>query len=263
MTVEEIRLSGLLEYYVLDLLSEQERLEVEGYLVQFPELRKDKIDIEHALQNYARSMSIPPREGVEENILESVRQMDAKKMPKDDNSSMKTGNNGLSNLIPWITGLLGLSLLVALWSIFNLNSKYNTLKSDYAESQTKCDSLKEDQNKTIDILRRLNDPDSRKLIMSPTPGFAETQLLFYINDNTKENYIQIRNLPLIAENEVFQLWSLKDGVNPIPLTTFRGDGTDILPVDFENGTGTYAITIEPRGGSLTPNLAKLICTVGV
>ncbi|HOY13820.1 MAG TPA: anti-sigma factor [Saprospiraceae bacterium] len=260
MTIEEIRSSGLLEYYILDLLSESERQEVEGYLQEFPELRKDKIDIENALHNYAKAMGIEPRQGVEDNILDSIRQMGGIKSPT---VSPPPASAGFGSLLPWLTGLLALTLIIGAYSFFNLKGKMDQMQSTYADSQAKCDSLRDEQNKTIDLLRKINDPDSRKLIMSATPGFQETQLFFHINDNSKENYIQIRRLPLIAENEVFQLWSLKDGINPIPLSTFRGDGTDIIPVDFENGTGTYAITIEPRGGSLAPNLAKLICTVGV
>ncbi|MBK8392973.1 MAG: anti-sigma factor [Saprospiraceae bacterium] len=259
MTIEEIRSSGLLEYYILDLLSESEKQEVEGYLQEFPELRKDKIDIENALHKYASAMGIEPRQGVEQNILDSIRQMGGIKTPSEPPST----GTGLGALLPWLTGLLALSLIIAAYSFFNLRGKLDQMQTTYADAQAKCDSLRDEQNQTIEILRKVNDPDSRKLIMSPTPGFQETQLFFHINENSQENYIQIRKLPLIADNEVFQLWSLKDGVNPIPLSTFRGDGTDIIPVDFENGTGTYAITIEPKGGSLTPNLTKLICTVGV
>ncbi|MBK8625039.1 MAG: anti-sigma factor [Saprospiraceae bacterium] len=66
----------------------------------------------------------------------------------------------------------------------------------------------------------------------------------------------------IKSNQAFQLWSLKDGVDPMPLNVFADKNT-IIPVDFIDQTATYAITIEPKGGSKSPSLDKLIGTMGV
>lgn len=262
MTIEEIRSSELLELYVLDLLSEEEKLQVDGYLSQFPALKGDVLEIEKALHQYAKSMGIPPRAGLEDQIIESVRASSERK-PIDPKGGGQPGGGKGFNFMPLLGGLLALSLIGIIWILNDANAKYEALQKQYDASQVKCDSTKQDQLLTIELLRKLNDPDSKKLIMSATPGFPETQLIFHINGNSKENYIEVRKLPLIADGEVFQLWSLKEGVPPIPLSTFTGNAEDILPVDFENGTGTYAITIEPKGGSQSPNLAKLICTVGV
>ena len=104
---------------------------------------------------------------------------------------------------------------------------------------------------------------NRILNMTPTSGYPETQLLFHINTVDRQNFIQVQNLPGIAANQAFQLWSLKPGVDPIPLTVFKQGDDFIIPVDFEEGTGTYAITIEAEGGAQVPTLERLIGTVTV
>ena len=48
----------------------------------------------------------------------------------------------------------------------------------------------------------------------------------------------------------------------MPLNVFADKNT-IIPVDFIDQTATYAITIEPKGGSQSPSLDKLIGTMGV
>ena len=49
---------------------------------------------------------------------------------------------------------------------------------------------------------------------------------------------------------------------PVPLDVFQGD-EKILEVAFEEGTETYAITIEPLGGQESSNLDNLIGTISV
>jgi len=47
------------------------------------------------------------------------------------------------------------------------------------------------------------------------------------------------------------------------LTVFKKGDNYILPVDFEEGTQTYAITIEKAEGVQVPTLSRLIGTIGV
>ena len=256
MTKDEIKDSGLLEQYVLGLLDAEELALVEEHIARFPDLKQDIKEIESALHMYAQAMGINPREGLEDQIIESAR------------ASGRPGlGSNLSNMVPktwlWAASIFGVGLLISLFSLFSIKNELSKLQNEFAVSKSDCETLVEDQNKTIELLQKLNNPDTKKLNMSATPGFPETELLFYLNPESKENFIQVKKLPLVAQGEVYQLWSLKDGEAPIPLSTFKGELGDIIPVEFVDNTLTYAITIEPEGGSQSPNLAKLICTVGV
>jgi len=68
VTLQEIRKSGLIEYYALGLLDDQDIQRVEMYLIQFSELQKDLLDIQLALQAYATSLSIKPRSSFKDNF---------------------------------------------------------------------------------------------------------------------------------------------------------------------------------------------------
>ncbi len=74
--------------------------------------------------------------------------------------------------------------------------------------------------------------------------------------------MQLISLPNITKDQVFQLWALRDGVDPMPLDIFA-DKNKIIPVNYIDNTTTYAITIEPKGGSKSPSLDRLIGTMGV
>jgi len=259
----EIRESGLLEQYAMGVLSEQEVQEVEGYLIQFPELQQDYFEIQNALQALATEKSVKPRASLEDELVKSI--MDDSKTAKggENEDKPKDIEGGYGNIWKTIAGLLAISAISAVYFFWNMNAKYKTQTKEFNTYKLVCDSITKSQQETLDIFNQLNAKENRVLNMTPTAGYLETQLLFHFNPVQKRNYIQIQNLPAIAANQAFQLWSLKPGEDPIPLTVFKDSSNFIVPVDFEEGTGTYAITIEDEAGALTPDLSKLIGTVGV
>ena len=97
----------------------------------------------------------------------------------------------------------------------------------------------------------------------PSPfakNYPTASLLIHNNNSSKKNYLQLSALPALSDNQSFQLWSLKADQDPIPLDVFDGTGDRIIEVQHINGTETYAITIEPKGGSKIPTLENLIGT---
>jgi mannose-6-phosphate isomerase-like protein (cupin superfamily) len=67
--------SGILELYVLDLLSQAEKIGVERMLKVYPILREEVLAIETALENYAHINAIPPSKKLEKEITEIVNNL--------------------------------------------------------------------------------------------------------------------------------------------------------------------------------------------
>ena len=274
MTVKEIRESGILEHHVLGLLSEQDVLRVEGYLMQFPELQKDYLEIQMAMQSYAKSEGITPKRNLEaqikslikdqgnQNIVKSKKENTTSANKQNDNT--KKPNNNSSNLFKnFILFSLGAITMLSSWYAYEKNNDNKKLQQSYIALKDDCENERASQDEIILKYKEINRENSKTLNFTPTKGYNETNLLFHFNPVTQKNYIQIKKLPAIASNQAFQLWSLKDGTDPIPLTVFKNGEDFIIPVDFEQGTGTYAITIENENGATTPTLSRLIGTVGV
>lgn len=252
MTLNEIRESGLIELYALDLLSDEQRLQVEGFLSQYPELKDEFNAIQRTLELIAKEHGIEPRSELKDEIIDSV-------------SSKKSGTTSATvnakKQFPWwsIILLVGLaSLMFYAWKSYNDN---NQLQSQLDRIKYECDSLTSVQAERLTLLEAITDPSNRIIQMTPTEGYPATKLIFNINDARKTNLIQIQGLPPIASNQAYQLWSLKEGVDPIPLTVFNGSIGEIIPVAHEAGTATYAITIEEASGVKVPTLTRLIGTV--
>ena len=268
MKINEIRESGMIEYYVLGLLTDEDVKKVEGFLMQYPELRRDYLEIQASMQAYAKSMGIQPKNNLEDAILKEIKKSGDKTPIEDDRakkqtdvSSVNTGSSGLFRNLLMMA--LGLAALFFAWKANNTNSTVNDLQSQYAILENECDSLKTIQLEKISTFEKLNSTNNKSINITPTEGYQETNLLFHFNNADKQNYIQIKSMPEIATNQAFQLWSLKEGVDPIPLTIFKQSGDLLIPVDHEEGTGTYAITIEDENGATSPTLSRLIGTISV
>jgi len=268
VSIKEIRESGLLEYYVLGTLSEQDAQRVEGYLMQYPELQADYYEMQKAMQAYAKANAVIPDSNLEQTTKELI-QKSGSKTPTTVKSIQGDAQQKLSKKddgIDWkslaIPALLAAALFFS-WYAFTKGQEYNNLQKEYIEYQEDCETKQEEANRKQRIFASLNTPNNRTIEITPTDNYQQTDLLFHYNEADQRNYIQVKNLPQVAANQAFQLWSLKDGVDPIPLTVFK-DGDDlIIPVDFESGTGTYAITIEDEAGATSPTLSRLIGTIGV
>lgn len=116
------------------------------------------------------------------------------------------------------------------------------------------------QSAEIAELRRNSNATAYSLAGSAdgAPGASGT-LLYSLKDQI--GILYVRDLPALAQDQVYQLWYLQGQDSPVPGGTFRvdGQGNGIVIVDSE--TPTYdliALTAEPEGGSAAPTGAILL-----
>jgi hypothetical protein len=252
--IEDIKSSGLLELYVLDQLSPAEKAEVEGYLTSFPELRSELREIERSLEIYASAAAIKAPAGVKDRILEEIR----KQGPVSNQAPPRSGS-------PWgfIAALLGIGLLILGYFFYQKNNEATALQREIQLVRDTCETTTEDLTHQLDLLKQLTQQANRIINFQPTPGFAATDLYLHINPLTQRTFIQVRNLPDIAGNHQFQLWSIRPNQPPTPLNVFDAPADGLIEVTYVEGTEVYAITIEERGGVQTPTMENLIGTVSV
>ncbi len=249
MTLDEILQSGLLEFYVLGQLTEEEIQEVESAMESYPEVKREVVEIEQALFKYDRLFKTPAPTGVLDNILGQIN--------TGNNTNVNTQKEGL-NWSGVLSAVLGLSLLAG---VFFYNQKTSELEKTINDQKVVIQNCDEEKEQFADRLRIHNEVleyDSKKIFISPNEKYQNTELIIHNNPTTQKNYLQINNLPPLASNQSFQLWSLKGNDSPIPLDVFEDDVNQILEIQFVENTNAYALTIEPRGGQDTPTLENLI-----
>lgn len=243
----------------MDQLSPAEKAEVEGYIHAYPALKQDLYEIEKSLEMVAMGAAIQPSPGLKERILQDIKNNPGGEKPTPGN----TGYNTFGSIGGILTTLLFLGLLVMGYFLWQEKSHLTQMEEVLLLQRDSCEQNTQQLNAQLQILQQLTFPDNTIIPFQATPGFASTDLYLHHNTVTKRNFIQVRNLPALADNQSYQLWSLKPDQAPAPLTVFDLPASGLIEVEFEDGTDTYAITIEPKGGRETPTLENLIGTVSV
>lgn len=124
-----------------------------------------------------------------------------------------------------------------------MKSDYEKIKNDMEKKSTDMKMVMNRSNKVVDMKGMEIAPQS----------FATV----YWNPNTKQVMLNVDNLPAPPKDKQYQLWALKDG-KPIDAGVFEmkpGD-MNMMPVHIPDADA-FAITLEKKGGSPTPDLTQL------
>lgn len=269
MTLQEIRVSGLLELYVMGALSDEEKTLVEDTIYEYPQLKNDLHELGKVLEGYARLYKVDPPEALKSKILKEAAESSPLQTarPRRERSAKSTtkknankAGNTISSIPIWpIAATVLLLSTIGLWWKSYSQDQSSQDKIAQVETQLKaCEDEKSSVETQLIVLNALSEPDNHIVAVEPTDKYPATALYIHNNDSSKKNYLQISNLPSLRADQTFQLWSLKGTDAPIPLDVFKGSEDRIIEVRYEANTNAYAITIEPAGGSQSPNLDELI-----
>ena len=254
MTEEEIIASGLLELYVTGSLSQEEILEVENAMAQYPSVKMEVAAIEAALIQLSEAAGTKVSPKVWDRIVQftqGVRPLTSR--PKRNWSSM-TG---------WAAALL---FFVGLAFMLKQNSD---LKNNLRTVNTKNIILQEETNITEAQLAEANDlleiVRSKDFNAIPLPGNTDVApsayATVYYNKDENIAYIDAKGLPKPPKGKVYQVWSLiMDPLTPRSMGLLEGfetADTSFFKVENVPSPEAFGITLEPEGGSESPTLTQL------
>lgn len=275
MDIKQYIASGILEEYVLGMISETEAKIVEQNLLQYPELKIELNKVEDALASYAQAKAIPMPEGLSTSIMQSIHDLESGDSPISDT----TPTNSIPQAaIPKTTNtlgiILGLALLGSLLGNFFLNQQKQLTQDQLVQSETKLTTLNDKmvtQQLECDqkdsrivqleaVIASLKNPASKQVIMSGdgTPIAPNVEAIVHFNPAENSTYLDISNLPAAPTDRDYQLWAIVDGaptdMGIIDLTAAVGG---LLKMNHINNPQAFAVTLEPRDDDPAPNLIEL------
>lgn len=71
--IKEYKSSGIIELYVLNLLSAADQAAVEKYANEFPEMQQEIESLQKALEIFAKSFAILPGAALKQKIIEKIK----------------------------------------------------------------------------------------------------------------------------------------------------------------------------------------------
>ena len=258
MNIQEYISSGMVESYVLGLLSAQERFEFEQYCETYPELRAARDSFEKAIEKQAMENAMVPPADVKERVWAAIQPPAIKpsKTISMETATRKPVTYG------WLAAASVILFLVAGYFAYTFYNQTKELKASNAkleENFNRTDSL---INKMLEEQRMMTDPDVTVVnLIGTTPAKASANI--YWDSTSADVYMVVKNMPKLPSDKQYQLWSIINGpggqLQPSSLGLFdMGDNKKvILKMSNVKKADAFAITIENRGNTGGPNLEQL------
>jgi len=259
VNIKEYISSGIIESYVLGLVSDAERTEFEAYCVQYPEIAAARNAFEVALEDQLLRDAVAPSPQLRQQIQEKLANISA--VPAIDSTEESGTPVRRMGAWRWLAAASLILLAVVSYMLVNSHNKYNELA---AENHSLRNQLEQSSNQLAAMqqdAQTLQSPGLKMAALKGTPHAPQALATIYWDtaSNRKDVYLMINNLPQPPTDKQYQLWALLDG-KPIDLGVFDMNVRQShLLVKMQNvqKAQAFAITLEPRGGSSNPTMEAM------
>lgn len=256
MNKEEYISSGILEGYLLGELSEKECAEIEGALVQYPELRTEFFYLEEAQEKLLTQASIHPKAIVKEKLLEKIERQRV----------LKVVSIAPKMPVNYWQYAAAASILLALFSSFMAYNYWNQLRiaetnlneyivlnqrmaQDYNNVNNRLDKIEND-------LEVIDNPAFKRVTMKGTDNAPGAIAFVFWNADTQELFLKVQNMKRLAQDNQYQLWAIVEG-KPVDAGVFNAQSEGLTKMKQIAGAAAFAVTIEPYGGKQNPSLETM------
>ncbi|MEO8962186.1 MAG: anti-sigma factor [Ginsengibacter sp.] len=259
MTKEEFILSGLLELYATGISSPEENEIVEGFLVQFSELRDDLTEIELSLESYAQAQSIEPPSSVKQKLLNEI--FPANQIKGNEVAPVIDISKQKRNISQVLQLFVAASVILLIGSIIFNYVYYHRYVSTNQELQVARQQIEQKSKSNEAMSADLNvvtDKYAQPVVLKGTPRAPDALAKIFWLKNTGLVYVDPSNLPKAPEGRQYQLWAIVDGkpVDGGMIQTEKG----IYQIQKMKSFGkaeAFAITLEKTGGSPVPTMDEM------
>lgn len=250
MDIKEYIESGIIESCVLGLATEAEQQEFEALCIQHPELVEAKRAFELALEAQLMKEAVTPPAHVKEKILQSLTIPVTNGVHKKE-KEYKAPVHSI-NIYKLVAAACILLLAGTTWLAYSVNDKYQKLLKSNIETANQVDHSSH-ADAIIALKTIVEKPSVKWSTMVEPTNSSHCMAHIYWDSLSKNTFLLLGNIPKPVADKQFQLWAVLDG-HPVNLGTFdvMKEGQLIQMKNIQDAKA-FTITIEPRGGSETPN----------
>ncbi|WP_165799107.1 anti-sigma factor [Sphingobacterium corticibacter] len=269
MDIKEYISSGIIESYVLGIATEEEVSILDCVRNKHPEVEAAIREAEILLEDTAfLQAAVPPAE-LRETIWASIEQQDNHKPTEASVSTVSTEENteatAVTSAAPNRRVIQFSPLAIAATALLVCSVGYNAYlyqqrtatDAAMAQIETKNKSselLLADAYKSLDMLQN---PAVSMISLAGVETNPQLSAVVFWNKEESQVYLMADKLPNAPEGKQYQLWALLDG-QPIDAGVVPLEKGDVMhAMKSISNAQAFAITLEDKGGSPTPNLAEL------
>ncbi len=260
METKEYIESGILELYVFGTLTDAETSEVAKMASQNSEIKAEILSIEKALMtlNFSMSpkLSADNYSSIKSKIFDSSDDVIQMKIEPESKSSNWKSYLGWAAAVVFAAGVG--------YQYFNTQKIENqvvSIEKEKLKLKTDLNSLEIKNKNTEEIIAIVRDDANTVIALAGQAVAPNAKAKIHWNQSTGKVYVDAFGLPEPPEGMEYQIWSLK--LNPLTptsigmLTDFKDNEMKLFAVNDTNEAQAFGITLEPKGGSLTPTMEQL------
>ena len=263
MNVKEYISSGIVESYVLGLVSETERLEFEAQIIQYPEIAQARDSFERSLESALIQDAIPPPVFLKEKIRETIFLNSSNKLSAVAGTQVEdVAPVQRINTWKWLAAASVVLLAGSLYWGITTNNKYIGLRSVAQQNSTLQQQLTQANAQLAEVRTdafALRQPGIRMTSLKGTPVSPTSYVTVYWDTTSTDVYLMVNNLPNPASDKQYQLWAIIND-KPVDLGMLQMSQEKLIPMIKMKGVQNaqaFAITLEPRGGSENPTMDQM------
>ena len=243
--------SGMLEQHALGLTSPDEAALVEDWLAKSDEARSEWLRVQETLEMAALESAVSPPVTLEQDIMAVIESDTKATKPSKSGANIRRINRMV--VAASIAAFLFLAAALSEWNrsetykreIAQLQERVEALESELEGEQLKFAALETEMS-------TLSDPRAQKITLSA----QDLSLVAYWNASDQKSWLQVVEHPELPQSECLQLWADVHG-EMISLGVIPNE-PGLISLDFKVDAESLNVTIEPAGGSASPNVARLV-----
>ncbi|MCH7402466.1 anti-sigma factor domain-containing protein [Belliella kenyensis] len=265
--------SGKLELYLLGELSEREQEEVVKLAATYPEIKQELEQLEDALFAFDSISGPALSAGMKDRVMQSWEEEvnSDSILPKSLVLERKEEITEAKSvkIAPWKTYAAAASIVAVMASIiaiyfanryFDTDQRLMALVEERAVLAQELDQYKVNYEQVDGQLETLLAGNFQRVPMKGD-GFEmqkDAQVDVWWDQNAESVFISVNTLNELDENSDYQLWAIGDD-GPVGIGLVNaGQKFSLQQMQAVAAAGAFAITIEPKGGSESPTLEKLV-----
>jgi anti-sigma-K factor RskA len=260
--------SGIIESYVLGLSSTEETAELEQLCTQYEDIRNAVGEFAAMMETQAFNNAVAPPSMVKDKVMHAIADETEKEknivpvipmQEKEDTPSI-TAPKAIWHYLAAASIILLVASTALNFYFYNnyrsTDNKYqallterNSLQASNGVFQTKLSGLEES-------MRIIQNPDVRKIDLPGIKGHENSLAAVYWDSKTKDVYLLPTKMSALPADKQYQLWAIVDG-KPVSAGLIE-DCNGLCKMTNIPKASTFAITIEPKGGSAAPHLEAMV-----
>ena len=261
--------TGILELYALGEVTPEERLQVEDMLSRHQAIRAELAEIEKAIELYTTANAVTPADNQRDKILNSLltnfaddRTFVSKKQAiKDNVIAMPVANT--TNFYKYAFAASVALLAVSIVALYNMHNQLEQSNMQLAALATQNQQISKTVSFKDEQLSVFHDTTFKMIKLNPTVHApASAHIMIAWSPVKKKVMIDMATLKMPENDQAhqYQLWALV-GKKPISLGVFDkkpNDTTDMKEMKSIASADAFAVTLEPRGGSVNPTMNEMM-----